>query len=256
MISSKNIPTNFQSNNSDFTIDHYKELLRLAEKNWNIVHYEAIPWGSRFLLWRHDIDYSINRSLALARIEADAGVMSTYFVDPHSEFYNAAELDQVKKLKKIADLGHKIGLHFDGEFYADSNETDLNNLIFHESQYLERLLGVKIPAFSFHNPVASHLKCDAEEYGGLINCYSKRFKEEVSYCSDSNGYWRFRRLHDVLANASDKCLQVLTHPAWWVNNPMSPWDRINRCVKGRGSYVLKKYESQLQKHKRINFGKD
>ena len=68
MISSKNIPTNFQSNNSDFTIDHYKELLRLAEKNWNIVYYEAIPWGSRFLLWRHDIDYSINRLLPLQEL--------------------------------------------------------------------------------------------------------------------------------------------------------------------------------------------
>ena len=101
MISSENTPTNFESNNSDFTIEHYKELLKLAKKNWNIAHYEAIPWGTKFVLWRHDIDYSINRSLVIAKIEANLGVLSTYFVDPHSEFYNASELGQVKKLKKF-----------------------------------------------------------------------------------------------------------------------------------------------------------
>ena len=137
-------------------------------------------------------------------------------------------------------------MHFDSQFYADSNETDLNDLIFRESQYLKTLLGVKISAFSFHNPVASHLNCDDEEYGGLINCYSKRFKEEVSYCSDSNGYWRFRRLHDVLSSATDKCLQVLTHPGWWQDKPMSPMERIDRCIQGRGMAIRDLYIQGLR----------
>jgi hypothetical protein len=77
------------------------------------------------------------------------------------------------------------------------------------------LFGIRPVAFSFHNPLAAHLDCDADVYGGLVNCYSKRFKQEVAYGSDSNGYWRFWRIFDVLYEKKDARLQVLTHPGWW-----------------------------------------
>ena len=32
----------------------------------------------------------------------------------------------------------------------------------------------------------------------MINTYAKYFKENVEYCSDSNGYWRYKRLEDFL----------------------------------------------------------
>lgn len=40
---------------------------------------------------RHDIDFSVNKSLALAQIEPDPEIKSTYYVNPHSEFHNASE---------------------------------------------------------------------------------------------------------------------------------------------------------------------
>jgi len=252
MISINNQPINSEAINSDFTVKSYRQLIDLALKSYQIANYRFIPWGQRFVLWRHDCDYSLNRSLALAYIEAESGLRSTYFVNPHCEFYNLLEQQQRDNIHQIAELGHDIALHFDAGFYNTLSEADLDKQVSAEADLLEYYLGVRPTAFSFHNPSSFHLACEADTYGGLLNCYSKRFKTEVPYCSDSNGYWRFRRLHDVLADASDHCLQVLTHPGWWQKKPMPPRQRIFRSVYGRAASTLRAYDANLELHNRTN----
>lgn len=149
-------------------------------------------------------------------------------------------------------MGHDIGLHFDAGFFGEVSEVQINDLIAREADYLTWLFNVKPVAFSFHNPVATTLTFEADSYGGLISCYSKRFKNEVPYCSDSNGYWRFRRLYDVLSEAKDPCLQVLTHPAWWQDKPMPPRQRIFRSALGRATGIMRTYDETLTQHGRLN----
>lgn len=252
MISSYKKPLNQSTQDDDFTVEHYRRLLRMAKSGWKVATYENIRWSEGFLLWRHDLDFSLNRSLALAQIESEEGVKATYFVNPHSEFYNLAEAGQYEIIKQILSLGHDMGLHFDASFYDIESENVLNRLVAKEAAYLRKLFGQQPVAFSFHNPVAAYLTCDAEEYGGLVNCYSKRFKTEVAYCSDSNGYWRFRRLYDVLKEKKDARLQVLTHPGWWQEKPMPPRQRIFRSVYGRASTTMQGYDNVLGSHARIN----
>jgi len=252
MISTENKPLNQSTQDDDFTVEHYRQLLRLAKTGWEMATYENICWTKEFILWRHDVDYSLNRSLALAKVEIEEGVKATYFVNPHSEFYNLAEAGQHEIVKKILVLGHDLGLHFDASFYDIESEDHLNTLVAREAGYLKELFGRQPVAFSFHNPVAAHLACEAEEYGGLVNCYSKRFKTEVAYCSDSNGYWRFRRLYDVLKEKKDARLQVLTHPDWWQEKPMPARQRIFRSVYGRASATMQSYDDGLESHARVN----
>jgi hypothetical protein len=66
---------------------------------------------------RHDVDFSVHRSYALAKIEAEEGVHSTYFLWPHCKYYNLFEEEIVEIVDKIIELGHDIGLHFDYDFY-------------------------------------------------------------------------------------------------------------------------------------------
>ena len=252
MISADNKPLNDRSCDSDFTESHYRELCQLAVKHYPIADYRHIPWGKRFVLWRHDMDYSLNRGLALAKAEHDLGLKATYFLNPHSEFYNLAETSQHAIIKKFLALGHDIGLHFDSGFFGEITEAELNDLVAHEAAYMEWLFKIKPVAFSFHNPVTSTLLFEADDYGGLLNCYSKRFKTEVGYCSDSNGYWRFRRLYDVLSEAKEPCLQVLTHPGWWQDKPMPPRQRIFRCAYGRAAATLRTYDTALEQYGRLN----
>jgi hypothetical protein len=253
MISVTNKPINkINIHDNDFTEKNYRKLLKIATKNWVIADYSNIPWGHRFILWRHDLDFSLNRSLALAKIEQQEGLKATYFLNPHSEFYNLAELSQFLIIKEIVSLGHDLGLHYDATFHTVTSKTDLNCLVNKEAAFIEELFNVKPTAFSFHNPQTEHLQFEADNYGGLVNCYSKRFKSQVSYCSDSNGYWRFNRLQDVLAEAKESCLQVLTHPGWWQEKPMPPRQRVFRAAVGRAEAILKVYDRYLEQHDRIN----
>jgi hypothetical protein len=252
MISINNRPLNAEPSDSDFKVENYKKLIQMALLSYHVADYQTIPWGQKFILWRHDCDYSLNRSLAVANIEADAGLKSTFFLNPHCEFYNLLENDQRDLIYEILQLGHDIALHFDAAFYDTENENDLSSQIIIEADILEHFLGVRPTAFSFHNPKAFHLNCEADSYGGLINCYSKRFKTEVGYCSDSNGYWRFRKLGDCLEDAKDPCIQVVTHPGWWQERLLSPRDRIFRCAYGRANSTMRDYDRFLDDEGRVN----
>ena len=105
--------------------------------------------------------------------------------------------------------------------------------------------GLRPAAFSFHNPTEFLLLWERDTYGGLINCYSRTFKTTIPYCSDSNGYWRFRRLRDALESAQDPRLQVLTHPGWWQEVPLHPRERIFRSVYGRALDIMNLYDVVL-----------
>ena len=252
MISILNQPVNKNRSDLDFTLNCYQQLIVLVMKSYKVVDYRTIPWGQRFALWRHDCDYSLNRALALARIEAELGLKATYFINPHCEFYNLLERGQCTLINEIIKLGHDIGLHFDATFYNTHLEEDLHKQVISEADLIERFVGTRPIAFSFHNPTAFHLDCEADTYGGLVNCYSKRFKSEVPYCSDSNGYWRFRRLFNVLSEALDPCLQILTHPGWWQEIALPPRQRIFRSVYGRANATMQLYDRGLAEGGREN----
>lgn len=238
--------------NEDFTLESYSELIQLAKTKYQFISYSELHDTERFILWRHDCDFSLNRSLKLAQIEHDLGVKTTYFLNPHSEFYNIMERNQSDIIEHIIGLGHDIGLHFDSAYYAIQSEHDLDIFIESESSLLGDLFQKEIKVFSFHNPTSFILSCDAYRYGNLINCYSRWFKENVPYCSDSNGYWRHKRLKDALCEPENLCMQVLTHPGWWLDSIKQPRDRILRAANGRRDFVMRSYDECLKKFKRKN----
>ena len=163
MISSENKSDNIEINKQDFTLSHYRELLKLASKNYRFVSYSDPIGTNKSILWRHDVDLSLNRAFLLAKIEHEESVKATYFVNPHSEFYNLAEKSQVVLLKSILALGHDLGLHLDMRFYDFIAEGSLDPLIMRESDYLESLCGIRPVAFSFHNPEAQDLIRDNDK---------------------------------------------------------------------------------------------
>jgi hypothetical protein len=237
----------------DFTEKSYRDLLSVLNANYSPITFTESPnANSNFVFWRHDVDISLNRAFQLAKIEQELGIRSTYLVDPHSFFYNIAEKPQVLLLRQILDMGHSLGLHFDANFWDVEREDQLADLVDCEASWLESLLGVRPEALSFHNPSELHLKWRADSYGGLVNCYSQRLMDSVSFISDSNGYWRFGRLFDVISAAEKPCLQVLTHPGWWQEKPMHPRARIFRAAFGRAAASLSEYESTLVATNREN----
>jgi len=177
-------------------------------------------------------------ALALAHIEADAGVRATYFLNLHSPYYNALESDVAERVREILALGHELGLHFDPSF--DTSRGAVAALAV-ERALLEDVFGVQVASFSLHNPVIAGWSADADEVAGMVNAYGRGLRERFAYCSDSHGVWRHRRLHDVVEEASDERLHVLTHPEWWVPQPLPARERVARAIEGRAARAPERY---------------
>lgn len=239
----------------DFTEAEYRELLCLVKANWELISFADYRKPGKVCLWRHDIDFSVHRAYRLAQIEAEEGIRTTYFIDLHSKFYNAFEDEIAERIAGIQALGHILGLHFDPQFYSASlnSRPEVLRYLRVERRIMRHIFKTEPYAFSIHDPDSVRwLDFNKDEIGGMINVYGQYIRNNYSYCSDSNGYWRFRRLRDVLEDASDEKLHVLTHPEMWTQEPMSPRQRITRCIEGRAARQHQWYNDILAKSGREN----
>lgn len=237
----------------DFTRENYSRLLGLAKQRYPFRTFSTYQPAERFVIWRHDVDFSPQGAVRFAEREHAAGVAATYFILLHADCYNALEREVTGCIRSLVALGHEIGLHFDLDYYGDGSGDDrLDARLANERSILEDIAGAPCRAFSFHNPDARVARYRAAEYAGLVNAGADYFFREVGFCSDSNGYWRSRRLEDVLREAAEPRLQVLTHPEMWQEAPMSPQRRIYRCIDGRAERCRERYAQLLERHGRAN----
>jgi len=237
---------------ADFTRANYRRLVVLAKERFTFRTFTSFSETERFVIWRHDVDFSPHSARRLADIEAEEGVVATYFLHLHNEFYNLLERDIAKCVKAIISRGHRIGLHFDHHYYHAAKPTDIDLRLTQERQILADTFGCEVDAFSFHRPDAASMTYRTLTYSGMVNAYAEYFLTNLSYCSDSNGYWRNRRLEEVLVDPSVERLQVLTHPAWWQDSVMSPRERIERCIDGRAANTRLAYAEILRISERPN----
>lgn len=242
---------------SDFTEHAYTQMLRaLKGAEYSFARFAERQLG-RHVLLRHDVDYSMHRAVRIAEIEAEEEVVSTYFLMVRSRFYSLAEPDTARLVKRLLAGGHDVGLHFDGEIYetADWSAAELDRAIARERHLLEALIDHPVESVTFHNPDLSNLiTFKNETLGGLINGYSARLKSDYVYASDSNGYWRYEPMPNVVRGGHER-LYLLTHPEWWTPVAMSPAERIDRAIMGRARANQVYYDEFLEKAGRKNIGR-
>lgn len=239
----------------DFTETEYRKLLRLAKANWELISFTDYRKPGKVCLWRHDIDFSVHRAYRLAQIEAEEGIRATYFIHFHSKFYNALEDEVAERISKIQALGHMLGLHFDPQFYATAmnRRSEVLEQMEFERGIMRNVFKTEVHAFSIHIPdLSDWSSINTDEVNGMVNAYGPHIKSNYCYCSDSNGYWRFLRLKDVLEAAGDEKLHVLTHPEMWTPEPMSPRARVTRCIEGRAARQHQWYDDILARAGRDN----
>lgn len=230
----------------DFTSARYESICRHYLSHFRCILFtESAQDGS--VLVRHDVDFSLDRAVAMARVEQVHGLRSTFFVDPLSAYYSIFEPSQRGHLAELVQLGHQVGLHFDASRHNFEGISGLERAVEFESGILEEA-GAKPVAISFHNPRSSDLEFTQSRISGLVNAYSKELFRDVNYVSDSNGYWRFQSVEEVLERQfrSSNPLQILIHPEWWQDSPMPPRARIFRSLLGRTLKQLREYDEALR----------
>lgn len=213
--------------------------------------YRFARFGERYedkhVLWRHDVDMSLHRAVRLGAIEQEMGAKATYFLNPRSQFYNLLEPEILGLVAQLGEQGHQIGLHYDASIHAEpaASAHELETRVAAERDLLETIIGQKIEALSWHNPEHTGLiDAKGETVAGLHNAYSKGLSERYVYCSDSNGRWRHRSMHDVIAKG-EPYLHLLTHPAWWTATALTAGQRSDRALIGRSLAIRRKQDELL-----------
>ena len=197
----------------EFTYVQYEHLISLLRENrYTPTDYHEYARYPRCVILRHDIDTSLEQAVRLAELEARLDVKSTYFVLLRTSFYNTASKSAQKMLRRIHDLGHEIGLHFD-ELAYETGDEPMEARIQKEAAILAALCGFPITSVSMHRPSKETLESNLQ-IPGLVNSYGQTFFRDFKYLSDSRRNWR-EPGEEIVRSGEDDRLHILTHAFWY-----------------------------------------
>jgi hypothetical protein len=171
----------------------------------------ALDEGGRVCLLRHDVDADVGRAAELARIESERGIRATYFFMLRSPLYNLLGRANQRLAQEILELGHWLGLHYDVGFAPAEGRRHEDEIAL-EADFLEKMLGHRVRAVSFHQPAF-----------GLVDPASLQLTRPISawnfpnfqYFSDANRSPQTELLYDILREGPYERIQLLIHPLWW-----------------------------------------
>ena len=110
----------------DFSLAHYRELLRAAgDGGYRWAGFDAPPSAGDLIL-RHDVDLSLDGALAVAEVEAEEGAWSTWFLMTRSVFYNLASSEGERAVSRLRELATAASL--EEVFAALAIDQDVNRI--------------------------------------------------------------------------------------------------------------------------------
>jgi hypothetical protein len=227
-----------------FSYTEYKNIIELIKTKWKIVDFKDVTaYGlDLFCVLRHDIEFSVDRALTMARIEADElGVKSTYTVQLRNNTYNALSQKNIEAIQEIKKLGHQVGLH---QNPPDMKDGELVKYILKDIETLEHYYDFEVDRFAFHRCGSNPTLLEKYvEVPNKINCYSKEFfhyfqgerpnKLKVHYLADSNHEWKYGYPLNIDYNSYPFKLQLLTHPYSWTDNGYENINNFAKLIKER-----------------------
>ena len=226
-----------------FTIEGYKILLRYLNQIYKIAPFCRISQkNTPYLILRHDVDYSLEAALEMARLENSLGISATYFVLASCEVYDLFEEKNAYCLKQISGLGHEIGLHFEPRKYRSYNR-GVHETFRIEVQRLESLSGQKVRSIARHNP------WDRDPFAsirGYINANHPFWRSDLFVHDSCRAWATIENLFTIINNPLGR-VQLLVHPDNWQRDEVDRETLIERLFAG----LKRKNLSQKQRMKRI-----
>ena len=106
----------------DFNLTIYKKLLSSLKKNgFSFITFEEYCQGIRpsgnWIILRHDVDDKKLNSLKFAEIQEQLNIKATYYFRMVPQSFDPIVI------KKIFDLGHEIGYHYEDMDFASGKVT-------------------------------------------------------------------------------------------------------------------------------------
>jgi hypothetical protein len=218
---------------AEFTESGYRKLLRAAAG----AGYVFVPYGltdapeQKRIILHHNVIYSVHRAAALGVIEQQEGVRSTFFFDLHSRYYNLLEPQLAKLVARIRATGHEIGLLTD---QTDALPGRGTGRIIGQIQIERQLISAvtdATPMWVSAGPRAYAIE-SIESDPAQPDLLGPAAAEDWIRVSDDRGSWAPKPIGGLLGEGHDR-LVLLIDPVWWTPEPLSPSEKIERCIAGR-----------------------
>lgn len=181
----------------DFTLQAYKSLLlALQSSAYQFLTFEqyciakqsngALP--PKVVILRHDVDLKAANSLATAQLEAELGIVASYY------FRVVPQSNQPAIIKAIADLGHEIGYHYEDMAICGGDVVKAKLHFETQLAYFRQFYPVK--TICMHGAPQSQFDgkelwnvCDYRDYGIIGEPYFDVDYSEVFYLTDTGRRW-------------------------------------------------------------------
>ncbi|MBN1942441.1 MAG: hypothetical protein JW849_04015 [Phycisphaerae bacterium] len=249
----------------DFSLDEYRALLGRVRDGRACLRFGdfAPPGGGplrlrdgkappeRFVILRHDVDFSPACALRLAQQEAELGFPATYFFLLTSDLYNLLGRPHRDVPRQIVELGHEVGLHYDVPVLAE--DPSPREALVRQTALLAELSGQPVRSMAMHNPAwngADPFRDDGE----FINAYDPAFTKDIAYYSDSCGAWLDATHATLTSGEIPPRLQLLIHPVYWNHGTGDRRSRLAEWAKQHGGYAehfLRELEKLWPTHKGV-----
>lgn len=231
-----------------FTPEGYRQIVRRAlDLSYRVTPFRdfAPPTDAPLLLLRHDLDHSLAAAVEVARLEAEAGVAATYFVQVACPFYNVLAPDGRAAIRALTDLGHEVGLHYEASRYeGDGGDARLAL----DVALVEDLADAPVVSAAQHLPSGSGRR----GLGGALahDAYDARFTEPpMAYVSDSLMRWRQATPHEMLDRRAS--FQFLTHPLKWTAHPADLGAMLDRALADEQARLARAYDEIREHYARL-----
>ena len=231
----------------DFTYRSYTELLGLLGREHSNVTFADRPLPTdpcQYCILRHDVDFVTGPALKMAELEASLGIRASYFLQLSSPFYNLLGREKCLFPRRLVELGHEVGLHYDTRVISAIGEHQPLEALRAQTDILSNLAGSRVKSIAMHNPSLSGHD-PFKDVDGLINAYDSDYTTRIAYFSDSAGAWRDETVEAFESGHIPPKLQLLVHPIFWSEKPTDRWSKLNELYQ-RSTEELRDHSTQVR----------
>jgi hypothetical protein len=225
----------------DFTVTKYEELCKaMVDSDCTQVSVRAYleTQPTRCIITRHDVDRNAKKALKMAELENRLGIIATYYFRKKEDVFIPAII------KKIADMGHEIGYHYETLDKAGGDFEKAIRIFEDELKEFRNIYNVK--TICMHgNPLSKWVnkdlwkKYDFKDFGIIGEPYLSIDYTKVLYLTDTGRGWnskfsvkdvvdantprneKIKSTDDVIRTSNEGQVDqmcILTHPERWSDN--------------------------------------
>ena len=237
-----------------FSYQEYQTIVNSISTHVPIVQFDTVNSDTeKYCVIRHDVEFSIERALMLAKVEVNLGVRSTYVFQICNNNYNPFSHKNKEYIHQIHALGHDIGVHIHLGNFNEYDES-VESYIIKQSQLLSLALDYPVNKFSMHRPLRKHIE-NIISIPGYINMSDKKFFTytdnfnvydlPVLYLADSNHAWKYGNPLDIDFSKISK-MQLNCHPFSWTEKGLDNWNNFHILTNEKQLEALNSINEEIK----------